>query len=219
MPLELDRTTKTVDLAIPDFVPDDVASDIKADVGQYLVDAILDSVGSGKSPVSGYGSFKTLSKKYADEEKGGRRLPNLDLEGDMLGALTYEVTDEGVEVGIFDSEQARKSFGHNTGFEGHPVLEGLAPERRFIPDDSEDFQKKILTGIDRIIKERVADFEAENDVQSADENQVNTPSDLRSTDEIMDDLRARRRATSSALDESELDRITSTIAKRRGRRG
>jgi len=174
MPLEIDKTTKLVDLDLPSDIPQDLADDIKADVGQYLVDAILDNVGSGKSPVAGYGAFAQLSKEYAESEKGGRRIPNLDLNGDMLNSLTYEVTPSGVEVGIFNREQAAKSYGHNTGFEGHPFLDGVAPERRFIPDDSENFKREIQSGINRIIEDRLGDISNQN----AQEDDINRPLDI-----------------------------------------
>lgn len=114
---------------------------------------MLDIVGDGESPVEGFGSFRKLSKDYAKLK--GTSLANLELEGDMLSALTYEV-EEGnwsVKVGVFDPEEAIKLYGHNTGFKGHPWLEGKAPQRKVVPDKKENFVSQISQGIDDIIQE------------------------------------------------------------------
>ena len=114
MPITLDQVTKEIDLKLPDSLPDAIKSDIKAEVGDFVLVSILDYVGDGKSPVSGR-AFKALDKEYAEREKGGRTLPNLELEGDMLRSLEFKPTDKGIEIGIFDSSQTPKAFNHNTG--------------------------------------------------------------------------------------------------------
>lgn len=75
----------------------------------------------------------------------------------MLGSLTFEVTERGVKVGIFDEDQAAKSYGHNTGFKGHPTLDGKAPKRQFIPRSGETLKGEILAGIRDIVQELVDD--------------------------------------------------------------
>lgn len=158
MAFNQEETSFLVPINVPRGTPDDVKRDIFESVGEYLVQSILDYVGDGKSPVKGVGAFKKLSESYAEEEKSGDRLPNLDLNGDMLGSLTFEVTDRGVRVGIFDEDQAAKSYGHNTGFKGHPTLEGKAPKRQFLPTKSgETLKPEIIAGIRDIIQEMVDD--------------------------------------------------------------
>lgn len=118
-------------------------------MGEFVVNEILRSVSEGKSPVSGRGQFKKLNKLYADEEKGGDRNPNLELDGDMLDALTYKpVSGNNIEVGIFASSQVPKADGHNN-FSGESKL----PTRRFIPEEDESFKKNINQGINRILKD------------------------------------------------------------------
>jgi len=79
--------------------------------------------------------------------KGGYRTPNLELEGDMLDALTFETTSSGITVGIFeDSGQADKADGHNN-FSGKSKL----PLRRFIPKSDEEFKGSINTGVRQIL--------------------------------------------------------------------
>lgn len=100
---------------------------------------------SGKSPVMGQ-SFAKLDPDYADKYKGGNRTPNLELEGDMLDSLTFEVRGDEVEVGIFSDKEAPKADGHNN-FSGESKL----PTRRFIPDSSEEFIPKISSGVEQIL--------------------------------------------------------------------
>jgi len=173
MPISLDQVTKEVDLNLPDELSDSIKNDIKGEVGDFLVTSILDYVGQGKSPVTGR-AFKQLSKDYAEEQKGGRRLPNLELEGDMLGSLKAEKTRKGVEVGIFDSGQAKKAYNHNEG--------DTLPRRQFIPEPKQNFVGDIQKGIDEIVNRRIKD-----ELQGLSEPRQrprSTPSDTRSTQEI-----------------------------------
>ena len=83
-------------------------------MGEFVVNEILRSVSEGKSPVSGRRQFKILDEKYAKDEKGGDRNPNLELGGDMLDALTFKpMPGDSLEVGIFDSNEVPKADGHN----------------------------------------------------------------------------------------------------------
>lgn len=149
MAITLSEVSKSIDLDLPANLPADVKNDIKDEVGSFLVDSILDYVGEGRSPVTGRG-FKQLDKEYADREKGGRTLANLDLEGDMLNSLIYRKTGDGVDVGIFDDSQTPKAFNHNTG--------DTLPKRQFIPDESENFVGDIKKGVEKIVKDRVSEF-------------------------------------------------------------
>ena len=103
--------TKLVALDLTD-IPNDKRKAAKTAVGNYLVESILREVGNGKSPVEGE-TFKKLGKEYAKKEHGGRRLPILELEGDMLAALKSEnKSGDNIEVGITGVE-APKADGHN----------------------------------------------------------------------------------------------------------
>jgi hypothetical protein len=151
----MDEVTYQIKVDVPSNTtkPKDEVLD---EIGQYLVDSILDYVGEGKSPVSGYPSFKKLSAEYAKNMKAGDDNPNLDLTGSMLDSLGFRVSGDTINIGIFGgSADKTKAFAHNTGFEGHPVLESKSLIRRFIPDDEsgEVFKKDILSGVDRILDE------------------------------------------------------------------
>ena len=128
-------------------IPKDQVSEVKAAIGGYLVDSILEKVARGFSPVDGYGKFAKLDKKYAQREKGGNTLANLELEGDLLSSLGFKNSSGGVVVGIMESSQRPKADGHNN-FSGDSKL----PERRFIPGGGESFASDIQGGVDEILE-------------------------------------------------------------------
>lgn len=134
-------------------VTDTAKEDIQQQVGQFLVDAILETVVDAKSPVTGR-NFKKLTKDYAEKkvEEGGNPIPNLDLFGDMLNDLTFRPTDNGIEIGYFNSDQAGKADGHNN-FSG----ESRIPTRRFIPFEEENFTRRIQDQAKQLITNILAD--------------------------------------------------------------
>lgn len=148
----------------PDL-PDDITAEeretVLNEIGDYLVTEILSYVGDGKSPVSGKGNFKQLSRAYADAQKLGDRSPILELDGDMLEALTFKISKdrESIIVGIFDDDQAIKAYGHCTGMEGHPWLEGVTPVRQFIPREDEKLKKDIMDYVETIIEDVLGERE------------------------------------------------------------
>lgn len=127
---------------------------VKKEIGDYLVEEILHHVGSAKSPVTG-DSFDALSEKYKKFKSkiSSNPIPNMELFGDMLDSLKFEITRTGIEVGIFDSEQAKKADNHN---KFSAKSKGTAvPKRQFIPNKKEkqNFHKNILEEVEKIIKD------------------------------------------------------------------
>ena len=156
------KTTKEVKLSIPRSIRGEDRKALLDNIGEFLVAEIIQSVEAGVSPVQGQREFKDLSTAYANREKNGDIKANLDLHGDMLNALTYKVVNTNtIEVGIFDKDQAIKSYAHNTGYRGHPTLARKGLKRQFIPDEKQKFDKTIRNGIDELIQE-VLDGQAEN---------------------------------------------------------
>jgi hypothetical protein len=129
-------------------IPTSKKSEVKQEVGDFVRDEILREVAQGKSPVSGEGTFARLNKDYAKNEKGGNTTPNLELDGDMLDALEYRNTRDGIKIGIFKSSEVPKADGHNN-FSGDSRL----PQRRFIPEEDQSFKSRIEKGIQRIVDE------------------------------------------------------------------
>lgn len=145
--------TKILSVDLPDNLKKSEKKELLKEIGDYIVVSMLDLIGEGKSPVSNAKDFKKLSEKYADQEKGGDKLANMDLEGDMLDSLTYKIKGDEIEIGWFKGSQAIKAYGHTTGMEGHPWLEGKAPVRKLLPDEDESFKRTITTGIREIIED------------------------------------------------------------------
>ena len=148
------EVVKTVSLDLSD-VPPEKKKEAKSEVRDYLLNEVLRAVGNGKSPVEKE-KFKILTKEYAKKEHAGRRLPILELDGDMLAALkTKNLRGDDIEIGIRGG-QAPKADGHNQ-------ISGEAKawarrtsrteyKRRFIPDDNQKFKLGIRKGIEEIIE-------------------------------------------------------------------
>lgn len=158
MPITKKEVSKTISLKSKLRNIEDKKSALE-EVGEYLRDSILDSLGDAETPVQG-GSYKaTLSDPYKKIKAkiSGSKDANLELFGDMLDALDYNINPRKgtVTVGIFDDEQAEKAYGHNTGFKGHPnpKMRGNKNKRQFIPNSKQKFKEEIMNGIDRILKD------------------------------------------------------------------
>jgi len=133
---------------------------VKREIAEYLKEQILLNVGKQQSPIAGE-KWPNLKKgPYRDKVKpdiAGNTRANMELRGDMLDQLDYEITDDGVEIGIYGSE-AWKADGHNK-------LSGATnktPKRRFIPKKGQNFDRGIQENIENIIKDYIIDQESFN---------------------------------------------------------
>jgi len=121
-----------------------------------LIDLILENTAKLKSSVSGGKWKKTLSPEYKKQKKKvAPGIPNMELTGDMLDALTFKPYRDGVEVGVFDREEALKAENHNK-FTARS-RKTKVPERQFIPRKDQKFKKEILTELKTLAKEVVDD--------------------------------------------------------------
>ena len=112
-------------------------SQVKLEVGEYLVDQINRYLDQGKTPVSG--------GKFRQPKKTDGTMSKLFEEGDMRAAITHEDYRDGVDVGIYDDDQAIKAYGHNSGFRGHPEHKKMKKyERDFIPEKNQKFRREIV---------------------------------------------------------------------------
>lgn len=116
------------------------------------MEQILLSVGSKKSPITG-DKFDPLTKDYKKKKQndGLQGVANLESSGDMLDALDYRVTKDGLEIGVFGAD-APKADGHNN-LSGNSLL----PTRQFLPNEGEGFISSIEREVERIILDAVAD--------------------------------------------------------------
>lgn len=139
-------------------VPAGDRAEAKQDVADFLVNEILREVNAGSSPVQGEGRFPRLDKDYAENEKGGVRLSNLEKEGDLLNDLrvTPEQDTSFLTVGHRGGE-VPKADGHNQLSDKAIQWAGRVgfPKRRYIPDDNQRFVGKITNEIRTIIGEFV----------------------------------------------------------------
>lgn len=146
--MAIEKITKTIDLDLKG-VPKSRHATVRREVGDFVKEEILRSLSEGNSPVQGE-SFASLSPKYADKQKGGNRTPNLELDGDLLDALIYRKSGDGIEIGIFQSSQVDKADGHNKFTRSN---NNRIPKRRFIPKPSQNFDKDIRQGIKDIVND------------------------------------------------------------------
>lgn len=146
------ETSVDVDLGISKL-PKRVRDRVAEEVGNYLVETTLISIEQGKSPVSGEGNFKALSKNYAELKKreGGTPKPNLELNGDLKDQLDFEVTKDGVRIGVF-GDRAPAADGHNN-LSGKSAL----PKRRFLPSEGQNYKRDTVKEVERIIADVIAE--------------------------------------------------------------
>ncbi len=69
------------------------------------------------------------SLAYASFGKDGT--VNMQLTGDMVNSLAVLKNDSNTMTIGFSSSESPKAYGHITGFEGHPTLEGKVKPREF----------------------------------------------------------------------------------------
>lgn len=147
------KTTSEIDLELSDALPETIKAKVKRDVGEFLVERVLSSLRNAETPVKGEG-WPALSKEYKAKKKaeGLPGEPNMELEGDMLDALTFEETSDGVEIGFFGAE-AWKADGH-LKFSGK---ENNTPQRRFLPGEGQEFDAEITRKAEQIIADAIAE--------------------------------------------------------------
>lgn len=114
----------------------DVSKDqgLQEAIGQAIIDRIVERTERGKS-VSG-AALPKYSKAYKESLEfaafGKTNKVNMTLTGEMLSSLTVLSASNGrLKIGFDGEENNAKAFGHISGMEGHPTLEGKVPEREF----------------------------------------------------------------------------------------
>lgn len=120
-----------------------------AEIKDFVWSQILGKTLEGNSPVSGARRYRPLTKKYADNQKGGNRTPNLRLSGELMQSVSVvDAPGRGIRATV-SSDQQRKADGHNN-FTGLSKL----PRRAFIPDAErgEIWKRNIESGIRTIVK-------------------------------------------------------------------
>ena len=147
------ETSVDIDLFEGKKLPPRVRARISDEVGNFLVEQTLIAIEQEKSPVSGEGKFKALSKDYAKLKKRevGNSRPNLEVDGNMKDEIDFKPTKTGVTLGVF-GDRAPAADGHNN-LSGKSSL----PTRRFLPDQGQNYKKDIKLEVERIKADIIAE--------------------------------------------------------------
>src|SRR3990167_2243627 len=107
------ETASRIRIAMPDSASEEVRSRIKRDVGDYLVEAVRQAVAEQSTPVNGESWKPKLSPEYEKTKKkmGLPPVPNMEQSGEMMDALRFKETVDGIDIGFFD-DNAAKADGH-----------------------------------------------------------------------------------------------------------
>jgi hypothetical protein len=113
--------------------------------GQEVIDIIRERTAKSKD-INGNPLPSPYSESYADslEFKAwgkSRNKVNMKLTGEMLDSMDILDIDGNVLKVGFEGLEATKAFAHNTGFEGHPVLEGKVAKRKFFGVTKDEVNK------------------------------------------------------------------------------
>jgi len=128
----------------------EVKERIKQEVGEIYTEEILSHLTKSKSPVSG-GTFKKLKKD--------KSAADLFEDGDLYSSVNFETYRDGIEVGVFDSTEVPKAYGHNSGFKGHPTIPEGKYKREFIPGKDASFKKTIEAKVSKRISDILKESE------------------------------------------------------------
>lgn len=123
------------------------------EIGQEIVDAMLEEISEGTSPIQGRGRFPAYKNpdKYPGDRKPARPV-NLELTGQQLSSLRYRINQAKIAVSIYYSTKKAqlKELGHRQGVNGQP-------RRPTIPEENESLsptiRKRVQSLIDRLVRQ------------------------------------------------------------------
>ena len=134
MGLNLDKDDLYQEIDLKDFGLDDVDSAKAEAIGQELIDLMIERTTEKSKSVDGR-QLPSYSKSYKEsetfEQYGKTNKVDMTLSGDMLGSIDVLEAGETVKIGFIDTLQSNKAYGHMTGMEGHPFLDGKVKARKF----------------------------------------------------------------------------------------
>jgi hypothetical protein len=144
----------------------DLNQSIKESIGQAIIDRIVQR--TSEDSIDRYGkSLGKYSKSYAKSlfgqvygKKAGGDVTLL-ATGDMLGGMNVIAqTSQSITIGFDQDEQNTKAYGHVSGMQGHPTLEGKVKKR--------DFMGLPKSELDAIAAEFEADAKRIDAIQNAE---------------------------------------------------
>lgn len=101
---------------------------------QLAYDSLLDRLDKGLSvdnkPLKAYS--KSYKESLAYDVFGKDGTVNMELSGDMINSIVIKKQNsKTMTIGFDSKEESNKAYGHMTGMEGHPTLEGKVKPRNF----------------------------------------------------------------------------------------
>jgi phage gpG-like protein len=157
------------DFDLVEIFGQEVTPDVALAFGQALIDRMLERTSQNRavdgSPLASYSDSYVKSLEFKAAGKS-RNDPNMELSGGMLSAIDIlQATPTSLRIGFNRQEEELKAFGHMTGMEGHPTLQGITPVREFfgitqseISDIKGDFESQLelavagLTPLDETVR-------------------------------------------------------------------
>ena len=116
---------------------------LKQAVAQWAIEKIRDRTRSGKDAFGNSMGKYSESYKNSDAFKAAGKTNRVDLylTGEMLETIDV-ISSKGneIEIGWNDDTNNGKAYGHQTGFDGHPFLDGEVDPRPFFGITEDDFK-------------------------------------------------------------------------------
>ena len=142
--LNLTKNEVSQDIDLEEIVGREVPTAIAVAIGQEIIDRIIERTEDGKAnnnrsfpAAKNNAKGSKYSESYVDSLEfkafGKSKNPiNMTLSGGMLESIDIlEVEGGRLKIGIDDDVEAAKAYGHMTGMEGHPTLQGKVKPRQF----------------------------------------------------------------------------------------
>lgn len=133
--LNKDKDNLTIDINIEKLLGSASNNEvIRETFFQLAYDKLVDRLDKGLSvdnkPLKGYSASYKGSLAYDVFGKDGT--VDMQLTGDMISSIDIKKQNSTtLTVGFGSKEESNKAYGHMTGMEGHPTLEGKVRPRNF----------------------------------------------------------------------------------------
>ena len=121
-----------------------IPEDLVISFGQSIIDHIIDRSSEGFDVNNN--QMQSYSGSYADSlpfiARGkSKNEVNMRLRSNMMYDMDIlEATPTSLKIGFKSTLENNKAYGHMTGMEGHPVLDGVTPKREFFGLNDSDIE-------------------------------------------------------------------------------
>lgn len=142
--LKLTKSEVSQEIDLESITGKEIPDAIAIAIGQEIIDRIIERTEEGLAnnnrpfpAAKNNAKGSKYSETYVDSLKfkafGKSKNPiNMTLSGGMLESIDIlDLTNGKIKIGIDEDFEAEKAFGHMTGMEGHPTLDGKVKPRKF----------------------------------------------------------------------------------------